>query len=213
MTLPQLIAAYDQRCWRVTSHGEPLDAAEIAQTGLALGRFLPDTVDVTAPDNLERLDSLVRRIVCLTEAAGIGEEPGIPWEHTPAGDWKSFLGRIANEFALNPNLTLEWLAAQLVTTPVPAPEPKPYGPDNPRFVWVIGAIREQFPDIPEYCEGGNVCLWDRKRRLQVISLDARYAQAMVLETTRTLLGAPFTNLTDWLNSLTPEELASENLPV
>jgi hypothetical protein len=212
MTLPELIAAYDQRARRIQSDAEPLSTEECAQTGLALGRFLPDTVDVTAPATLERLSGLVRRIVCLTEAAGIGQEPGIPWEHTPAGDWESFLGRIANQFALDPMIPLEWLAAQLVTPPV-AP-PAPYGPDNPRFVWVIGAIREQFPDIPEYCEcGGALRLYDRKHRQTVATVHHTYAQAMVLETITEPGDAPFTALADWLNCLTPETLASENLPV
>ena len=114
-------------------------------------------------------------------------------------------------------MDLDWLCTQLTPAEIPAPGSPPsaptYGPDNPRFVWVIGAIREQFPDIPEYCEGGSVCIWDRKHRQQVASVSAEYAQAMVLETTREPGDAPFTALADWLNRLTPETLASENLPV
>lgn len=92
--------------------------------------------------------------------------------------------------------------------------PPAYGPDNPRFVWVVGAIREEFPDIPEHVgqSSSDIHLWDRKHRRSVAILTAAYAQAMVLETTRRHGDAPFTALADWLNDLTPEELASENLP-
>ena len=88
-----------------------------------------------------------------------------------------------------------------------------FKPDD-RFVWVIGSIREEYPDIPETVGAdGGIVLWDRAHRAAVCVLSAAYAQAFCLETTReNPCEFPFTNLERWFNSLTAEELASENLP-
>ena len=81
-----------------------------------------------------------------------------------------------------------------------------------RFVWLIGSIREGYPDIPESAEpnDGTLVLWDRLHGQPVVTVAAAYANAICLEHTEH--GTPFTTLADWLNDLSKDELDSENLP-
>lgn len=81
---------------------------------------------------------------------------------------------------------------------------------NPRFVWNIGSLREEYPDLPE--QGEMIDLIDRLTGRPVVSIHPRYGQAFVLESNKVENGAPFTSMETWFNSLTPEELESENLP-
>lgn len=86
-------------------------------------------------------------------------------------------------------------------------------PKNPRFVMVVGAIRERFPDIPEYVgENGQLVIWDRQEGIAAVTVSQKYSQALCLEvTTYGAHGIPFTNLERWLNSLNNVELESEGL--
>lgn len=86
-----------------------------------------------------------------------------------------------------------------------------YTPENPRFVWNLGAIAEEFPDMPPQDDQNNLHLIDRATGKPVVTLHNPWAQAMCLETTDAG-DAPFTALADWLNRLSPEALESENLP-
>lgn len=81
---------------------------------------------------------------------------------------------------------------------------------RPRFVMVVGTIREVYPDIPEF-NGGAVHIYDRQERRVAVTLTESYAQALCLETTRRPESMPFTLLENWLNSLTNDELESEGL--
>lgn len=83
-------------------------------------------------------------------------------------------------------------------------------PTNPRFVWIVGAVHEEFPDVPEYDGKGALVLWDRQCRRPAVSVSPEYAQALCLETTRTD-DQPFTALANWLNNVTPAEFASEGI--
>lgn len=83
-----------------------------------------------------------------------------------------------------------------------------------RFVWVVGAIRETYPDIPAEVENEpGLVLWDRQERAMVMRVSPAYAQAMCLELDDCAAWSPFTTIEQWLNSLTNEDLASENLPI
>lgn len=77
---------------------------------------------------------------------------------------------------------------------------------NPRFVWNVGAIAEQFPDMADV--QGTV-LWDRQERKPVLTLHEDYSNAFCLETTP--CGAPLTLAETWFNSLDNKTLESENL--
>ena len=79
---------------------------------------------------------------------------------------------------------------------------------NPRFVWNIGSIREEYPDMPE--PGADVVLWDRKYRAPVVTLHGRYANLVCLEHIN--YGTPFSDLENWLNRLSTKTLESEDLP-
>lgn len=81
---------------------------------------------------------------------------------------------------------------------------------SPRFVWNLGSLAEVFPDLPP--QTSDVVLWDRQERQPVLTLHARYAQALCLETTRQPGDAPFTSLEHWWNHLPNDVLASEGLP-
>lgn len=88
-----------------------------------------------------------------------------------------------------------------------------YNSDNERFVWVIGSIREVYPDIPEQVgENGDLVLWDRETGKAVTTVASEYANAMCLETVHPKC-YPFTALAEWFNELSDETLASEGLPV
>lgn len=91
---------------------------------------------------------------------------------------------------------------------------RPFHPEtNPRFVWNIGAIAEEYPDMPEQDDENNAVLIDRADGTPVLTLHNPWAQAICLETTDTPHGAPFEALAHWFNHLSPEALESENLPV
>lgn len=82
---------------------------------------------------------------------------------------------------------------------------------KPRFVWIIGAIREVYPDIPEAitCSSG-VTLWDRQEKRPVLKVAREYANLICLEHLEH--GTPFTSLETWLNELDNVSLESENIP-
>ncbi len=86
---------------------------------------------------------------------------------------------------------------------------------NPRFVWLVGAITEQFPDVPnfesEHRQGGDLVLWDRQEKKPAAMVSYEYAQAMCLELTDSPASMPFTNLENWFNDVDNESLESENL--
>lgn len=81
---------------------------------------------------------------------------------------------------------------------------------KPRFVWIIGAIREVYPDIPEAltCAPGIV-LWDRQERRTVMKVARDYANLICLE--HKDHGTPFTDLETWVNGLDNVSLESENI--
>jgi len=81
---------------------------------------------------------------------------------------------------------------------------------SPRFVWNIGSIREEFPDMPEQYDCGTVVLYDRKHRRAVATVTKLYAQLFCLQTTKER--APLDGLANWLNTLPPGALKSEGLP-
>lgn len=82
---------------------------------------------------------------------------------------------------------------------------------GPRFVWLIGDIREQYPDAPEPETDGAIQLWDRQEKQVVATVYPKYAQAICLEHVQH--GTPFTDLARWFNGLTNEDLSSEGLPM
>lgn len=88
---------------------------------------------------------------------------------------------------------------------------KAFTPENPRFVWNLGAIAEEFPDMPPQDDQNNLALIDRSNGKPVVTIHNPWAQAMCLETTAPG-GSPFTALAEWLNGLDRETLESENLP-
>ena len=80
---------------------------------------------------------------------------------------------------------------------------------KPRFVWLIGSIREEYPDLPDFADGA-VRLWDRKHKQAVMHVTHAYAQAICLE--HRDHGMPFTELENWFNGLDTASLKSEGLP-
>lgn len=78
---------------------------------------------------------------------------------------------------------------------------------GPRFVLVIGAIREQFPNIPENI--ADLCLWDRQESKAVMTISPEYGNAICLETVSG--GQPFTAMEAWFNDLSNEDLESEGM--
>lgn len=221
MTADQLRSAYEQLCADLSAGNEHLSAVLVAETAITLTvTLMRQGLDNGPTELTETVESLARRIATLRQAGDLIEDYDGQWCSTTAGARLEFFHQVATRFLAwhrgsSDAVTVEWLITLLADpaprSPLPAPS---YGPDNPRFVWVVGAIREQFPDIPEHAGGlsGDVHLWDRQHGRTVALLTAGYAQAMALETTRQPGDAPFTALADWLNGLTPEELASENLP-
>jgi hypothetical protein len=79
---------------------------------------------------------------------------------------------------------------------------------NPRFVWLIGSIKEQFPDLPEPRDDGALVLWDRQLKQPAVVVDRAYAQAVCLEVTES---APFTGLESWFNGLSKADMESEGM--
>lgn len=87
---------------------------------------------------------------------------------------------------------------------------KKFTKKNPRFVWIIGSIREQFPDLPEL-EAGPCVLWDRQERKPVMTLQPEYAQSFCLELTTSAAAMPYTNLEKWWNTVSNSALKSEGM--
>lgn len=87
---------------------------------------------------------------------------------------------------------------------------KKFTKKNPRFVWIIGSIREQFPDLPEL-EAGPCVLWDRQQRKPVMTLHPEYAQSFCLELTTSPAAMPYTNLENWWNTVSNSALKSEGM--
>ena len=79
---------------------------------------------------------------------------------------------------------------------------------NPRFVWNVGSVQEQFPDMPE--QGNDTVLWDRQEKKPVVTLHADYQQAFCLETTRDRDYA-LTALELWFNRIDNKALESEGM--
>ncbi len=88
-----------------------------------------------------------------------------------------------------------------------------YTPENPRFVWNLGAIAEEFPNMPPQDDQNNLHLIDRATGKPVVTLHNPWAQAMCLETTDAGGVIHAAALAHWFNHLSPEALESENLPV
>lgn len=84
----------------------------------------------------------------------------------------------------------------------------PFSPENPRFVWNIGAIAEEFPDMPG--QGTFIDLVDRATKKTVVSIAAGWGNLFCLE--HAAAGTPFTSLAEWMNGLDAESLESEGLP-
>lgn len=81
---------------------------------------------------------------------------------------------------------------------------------NPRFVWIIGAIAEVYPDLAAVELPGTV-LYDRQERCPVVTIARGYGNAICLETTTSDSSQPFTTLEGWFNGLTNDELESEGM--
>lgn len=82
---------------------------------------------------------------------------------------------------------------------------------SPRFYLVVAApvAHEENPDIPaDLTDDGSVIIWDRKHKRQAATFHTGYAQLICLEG-QAPEDAPFSHLETWLNSLTPEVMASE----
>lgn len=96
---------------------------------------------------------------------------------------------------------------------------QPVKPDfhkgNPRFVWNVGAIAEQFPDMLGINEHypDRLVLWDRQQNAPALIFGDGYGNAFCLEVTSHVLGSPFTNLETWFNSASvAQALQSEGIP-
>lgn len=77
-----------------------------------------------------------------------------------------------------------------------------------RFTWLIGAIQEEMPDVPE--PANDLVLWDRQERKPVVTVPFGYGNLICLETKAH--SEPFTQLEWWLNRLDADALESENIP-
>ena len=87
-------------------------------------------------------------------------------------------------------------------------------PPNPRFVWNMGAIHERYPDMPAEMldeDSDGIKLWDRQEKRAVATIHKDYYQAMCLEMADHPERHPFTNLENWFNSLSNEDLESEGM--
>jgi hypothetical protein len=87
-------------------------------------------------------------------------------------------------------------------------EPKSPRKPNPRFLWNIGAIAEEYPDMPKQY-GTETVLWDRQERKPVLTLHDGYRNLICLEHLR--LGHPFTDASRWLNTIARGDLKSEGI--
>jgi hypothetical protein len=97
--------------------------------------------------------------------------------------------------------------SQPITTPAAEPP-------NPRFVWNMGAIHERYPDMPAEMldeDSDGIKLWDRQEKRAVATIHKDYYQAMCLEMADHPERHPFTNLENWFNSLSNEDLESEGM--
>lgn len=84
---------------------------------------------------------------------------------------------------------------------------------NPRFVLVVGAIREVYDDIPDSIgDDGAVVLWDRQEQKPVVTIHSEYANAICLEHNTSIEAQPFSNIEDWFNGVSNRALTSENIP-
>lgn len=80
---------------------------------------------------------------------------------------------------------------------------------RPRFVMTVGHYSEPYPDMPEDPPFG---IYDRELKAMVLTIHEPYWKMVCLETTRTPLDAPFTNLENWMNEVSAEALQSEGIP-
>lgn len=81
---------------------------------------------------------------------------------------------------------------------------------KPRFVWIIGAIREEYPDVPENLTyKADLVLWDRQEKKVVVTVASGYSNLICLE--HMDHGKPFTSLETWINELDNDALASEDI--
>lgn len=96
-----------------------------------------------------------------------------------------------------------WTGTSWIETPIPNTTNQ-----KPRFIWTVGAYREEYPDVPDLSE---LCLWDRRTKQAVVTLHANFGALLALETTWPD-GAPISDMADWCNSLSEKALASEGLP-
>ena len=78
---------------------------------------------------------------------------------------------------------------------------------KPRFILTVGAYFEEFPDVPADL---GTTIYDRAHKQVAVTISPEYGQMICLETTNH--GAPFTAMVDWMNGLSDDDLASENLP-
>lgn len=84
--------------------------------------------------------------------------------------------------------------------------------NNPRFVWLIGSIAEEYPDVPVLpVSSAGTVLWDRQESKAVMTVEPEYSQVMVLERSTSARLMPFTVLERWLNGLSNRALTSENM--
>lgn len=84
---------------------------------------------------------------------------------------------------------------------------------NQRFIWIIGSIREVYPDIPDL-PTNDLVLWDRQEHQAAAVIPQAYANIMCLEMTGHPARYPLQNLENWLNNtgLHRGILSSENIP-
>jgi hypothetical protein len=72
---------------------------------------------------------------------------------------------------------------------------------NPRFVWLIGAIGEAYAgcsDTDTLPPGMH--LWDRQEQKIAVTVHPDYSQMICLETTESAEHMPLTNLEHWMNA-------------
>lgn len=83
---------------------------------------------------------------------------------------------------------------------------------NQRFVWLIGAIAETYPDVAKAQEDAGSCLvlWDRQEKQRVVTVARGYSNLICLESVPGW--KPFTDLADGLNITPAGVLSSENIP-
>lgn len=77
---------------------------------------------------------------------------------------------------------------------------------KPRFISTVGAYAEYYPDAPDELPVG---IYDRVLKRMAVVIPEPYHQLIALESPR---GQPFTDLEDWLNGLSEEDMATEGVP-